>query len=102
MQVTIQARVMGVKKFSGVIEGKTIDFCRVIAATPFDESQGDKLGMAATEYDFGGSENFERFKNLTLPFDAALNCEVVVSGKGQKFKVIDFKSINNGVNPSKA
>ena len=95
MHFPIQVTVMGVKKFSGNIDGKNFDYCRIVAATPMDESQGNALGMSSTEYDFGGSVNFDRFKGFSFPFEAVLTVEVVVSGKGQKFKAIDFKPVNN-------
>lgn len=96
MQLQVQASIMGVKKFNGNIDGKLFDYCRIIAATPMDESQGNALGMASTEYDFGGSANFERFKGLQFPFEAVLTVEMVVSGKGQKFKAIDFRPLKQG------
>jgi hypothetical protein len=96
MQLQVQASIMGVKKFSGNIDGRTFDYCRIIAATPMDESTGNALGMASTEYDFGGSVNFERFRGLQFPFEAALTVEMVVSGKSQKFKAIDFRPLKQG------
>lgn len=91
MQMHITGQVMGVKRFSGLIDGKSFDYCRVIVSTPLDESQGNALGSSASEYDFGNSSNFERFKGFQFPFDSDLTVELVASGKGQKLKIIDFK-----------
>ncbi|UOO78101.1 hypothetical protein LVJ85_06490 [Neisseria sp. Dent CA1/247] len=91
MQMQIQGQIMGVKRFNGQIDGKTFDYCRVIVATPLDASQGNALGSSATEYDFGGSANFEQFKSASFPFDAVLNVELVTNGKSQKLKIIGFQ-----------
>ena len=77
MQMQIQGQIMGVKRFSGQIEGKNFDYCRVIVATPLDSTQGNALGSATTEYDFGASTNFEQFKAHQFPIDANLSVEVV-------------------------
>ena len=63
MQMQIQGQIMGVKRFSGQIEGKNFDYCRVVVATPLDATQGNALGSSATEYDFGGSANFAQFQD---------------------------------------
>lgn len=91
MQMQIQGTVMGVKRFSGNIDGKAFDYCRVIVSTPLDASQGNALGSAATEYDFGQSTNFDRFKGMAFPFDADLSVELVTNGKSQKLKMLDFR-----------
>ena len=91
-------KIMGVKRFNGQIDGKTFDYCRVIVSTPLDSSQGNALGSSATEYDYGGSVNFEQFKSLSFPFEAALTVELVTNGKSQKLKILGFqpKAPNKG------
>ena len=91
MQMQIQGQIMGVKRFSGQIEGKNFDYCRVIVATPLDSTQGNALGSATTEYDFGASTNFEQFKAHQFPIDANLSVEVVTNGKTQKLKITAFQ-----------
>ncbi len=90
----IQGQIMGVKRFSGQIEGKNFDYCRVIVATPLDSTQGNALGSATSEYDFGASTNFEQFKAHQFPIDANLSVEVVTNGKTQKLKIIAFQPKN--------
>ena len=63
MNIQLQGHIVGVKKFNGQIEGKNFDYCRLIVATPLDSSQGNALGSSTTEYDFGGSANFEQFRS---------------------------------------
>ena len=94
MQMQIQGQIMGVKRFSGQIEGKNFDYCRVIVATPLDTTQGNALGSATTEYDFGASTNFEQFKAHQFPIDANLSVEVVTNGKTQKLKITAFQPKN--------
>ncbi|SPY05610.1 phage associated protein [Neisseria meningitidis] len=73
MNIQLQGHIVGVKKFNGQIEGKSFDYCRLIVATPLDSSQGNALGSSTTEYDFGGSANFEQFRNAQFPIEANLN-----------------------------
>ena len=94
MQMQIQGQIMGVKRFSGQIEGKNFDYCRVIVATPLDSTQGNALGSATTEYDFGASTKFEQFKAHQFPIDANLSVEVVTNGKTQKLKITAFQPKN--------
>ena len=94
MQMQIQGQIMGVKRFSVQIEGKNFDYCRVIVATPLDSTQGNALGSATTEYDFGASTNFEQFKAHQFPIDANLSVEVVTNGKTQKLKITAFQPKN--------
>lgn len=94
MQMQIQGQIMGVKRFSGQIEGKNFDYCRVIVATPLDSTQGNALGSATTEYDFGASTNFDQFKAHQFPIDANLSVEVVTNGKTQKLKITAFQPKN--------
>ena len=94
MQMQIQGQIMGVKRFSGQIEGKNFDYCRVIVATPLDSTQGNALGSATAEYDFGASTNFEQFKAHQFPIDANLSVEVVTNGKTQKLKITAFQPKN--------
>lgn len=51
----MRGQIIGVKKFSGNIEGKEFDYCRIIVATPLDVTQGNALGMSAVEYNYGAS-----------------------------------------------
>lgn len=95
MQMKIQAQVMGAKKFSGQIDGKNFDYCRIIVVTPMDSTQGNAVGMSANEYDFGPSSNYNRFQQQQFPFEAELTIELVTNGKTQKLKVVDLKAINN-------
>ena len=96
MNIQLQGHIVGVKKFNGQIEGKNFDYCRLIVATPLDSSQGNALGSSTTEYDFGGSANFEQFRNAQFPIEANLNVEIVTTGKTQKMKVIGFQPVKKG------
>ncbi|HEZ2378306.1 TPA: hypothetical protein WHS22_001830 [Neisseria meningitidis] len=54
------------------------------------------MGSSTTEYDFGGSANFEQFRNAQFPIEANLNVEIVTTGKTQKLKVIGFQPVKKG------
>lgn len=96
MNINLPGQIVGVKKFSGQIEGKNFDYCRLIVATPLDSSQGNALGSSTTEYDYGQSSNFEQFRNAQFPIDAMLNVEIVTTGKTQKMKVTGFQPVKKG------
>ncbi|ELK78443.1 putative phage associated protein [Neisseria meningitidis 97014] len=54
------------------------------------------MGSSTTEYDFGGSANFEQFRNAQFPIEANLNVEIVTTGKTQKLKVIGYQLVKKG------
>lgn len=94
MQMKMVGKVMGAKRFSGQIDGRNFDYCRMVVATPMDESQGNAVGMTANEYEWGGSQNFIRFEQQQFPFDAELTVEIVSNGKTQKVKIVDWRPIH--------
>lgn len=96
MNVQMPGQIVGVKKFSGTIEGKTFDYCRLIVSTPLDASQGNALGSSTTEYDYGASSNFQQFRNAQFPIDAVLDVEIVTTGKTQKLRVNGFQPVKKG------
>lgn len=96
MNLNMRGQIIGVKKFSGNIEGKEFDYCRIIVATPLDVIQGNALGMSAVEYNYGASANFEHFKNQKFPIDADLDVEIVTTGKTQKVNVLGFSPVKKG------
>lgn len=96
MNLNMRGQIIGVKKFSGNIEGKEFDYCRIIVATPLDATQGNALGMSAVEYNYGASANFEHFKNQQFPIEADLNVEIVTTGKTQKVNVLGFSPVKKG------
>ncbi|MCP1773451.1 hypothetical protein J2T38_002305 [Neisseria perflava] len=94
MNVQLNGQIVGVKKFNGTIDGKNFDYCRLIVSTPLDASQGNALGSSTTEYDFGGSQNFQQFAGVQFPIEAVLNVEILTTGRTQKLKVLGFKAVN--------
>lgn len=96
MNFQMPGQIVGVKKFSGMIEGKTFDYCRLIVSTPLDASQGNALGSSTTEYEYGASANFQHFRNAQFPIDAVLDVEIVTTGKTQKLRVNGFQPVKKG------
>lgn len=92
-QFKVQGEILGVKKFKGTIEGNDIDQCKVIVATPLDESSGNALGLSVSEYKFGSSINFERFRGVSFPVKSDLMLEMTTNGKSQRVNVLDFQLI---------
>lgn len=96
MNFTMRAEIIGVKQFSDEIEGKFFDYCRLIVLTPLDESKGNALGRSSVEYNYGGSANFQHFKNIQLPIEADLDVEIVTTGKTHKMNVLEFSPVKKG------
>ena len=89
----LKAQITGVTRSKGEYEGRPFDKTTVFVSTAFDESKGNALGSGVTEYRFGTSENFERFKNQTFPFTAEIMCEMVAQGRQSALVMVDFKPI---------
>ena len=87
---TLQGEIVGVKRFKGNIDGSDIDQCKVLVLTPMDASSGNAIGSSVSEYRFGGSDNFERFKDFSFPFLADLFIEMTTNGKTQKIEFVKF------------
>lgn len=92
MQAKIDGIILGVKKFKGDVEGIHYDSCKVLVTTPLDNNSGNALGFSVSEFSFGESSNFERFKSLEFPFSADLSVEIITNGRTQKFRLIDFSA----------
>ena len=90
LQFKISGEIFGAKRFKGNFDGTDIDYTKVFVATPLDGSSGDAVGLSISEYRFGTSENFYRFRECKFPFKADLLVEMTTNGKTQKLNLIDF------------
>ena len=68
MNLNMRGQIIGVKKFSGNIEGKEFDYCRIIVATPLECNSGQCLRHCLpVEYNYGASAKFRTFQKSEIP-----------------------------------
>ncbi|GAB3258108.1 hypothetical protein [Chitinimonas naiadis] len=89
----VKATVLGIKSFSGDIDGSHIDTASIFVITPLDDTRGTAKGYATVEYKAGTSEIFQKVKHLPFPHEAELVIENVTSGKVVKTVVRDYKPV---------
>lgn len=82
------AIIMGVTKFSGDIDGQTIDSCTVFIATKFNDETGNAAGFGVAKVRFGQSDNFKHFDGITFPCNAEVLFERVTNGAGKQTSVL--------------
>lgn len=86
--------VLGMKASKGTMDnGQSFDSTKVYSQTDLDDSKGNAKGFAATEYTYGDSTNFDKYKHLSFPFDAIADIEITTNGKTQKAVVVGLKPV---------
>ena len=92
MKFTTTATVVGMKSSKGTLEnGTAYDSTKLYVQTDLDDSKGTAKGFCASEYGFGDSQEFQKFKHLPFPFVAEVEFSVVSNGKTQKTVVLSVK-----------
>lgn len=97
MQVNAQVEVTGAKSFQGNIEGVQYDSTTVFIKTELDESRDNAKGFATTEYKFGTSAEFEKFRPLHFPFMADVCIELGTTGKRDTKRLISLHPVARNV-----
>lgn len=91
MKFQSQVIVTGMKANKGKMDnGQEYDSTKVFVQTDLDASRGTAAGFASSEYTFGKSDAFERFKAHAFPFTAVATFEMVTTGKMQKMQLLDI------------
>jgi hypothetical protein len=95
MRFSTQIEVVGMKSSKGTLEnGQSYDSTKVYALIELDEAKGNAKGRAATEYTFGTSEEFSKFKHLPFPLICDAVVEIVSSGRTQKTQIVELKPLS--------
>lgn len=99
MEMKIQVKVVGVKKYKGRPDsnGPEYDNTKLICLTPMDETTGNAKGETVSEYRFGDSSNYEDIAKYNLPVTAELTVQITTNGKSQKLNVVGFRPLENNV-----
>jgi len=77
--------IVGMKASKGTLDnGLSYDSTKVYALTQLNSSAGSCKGMSCSEYNFGTSEQFDKYKDVSFPFVADVEMDIVTNGKTQK------------------
>lgn len=83
MEMVVKAKVTGVKRFKGNIEGTDYDSTTIFVETDLDDGAGNARGTATQSFRFGDSTEFDRLQSVPLPFDAQIKMRQVTNGKNR-------------------
>lgn len=86
--------ILGVKRSKGVIEktGKPYDSTKLYVQTLMKDAD-NQLGYSASEFKWGDSTNFDKFKGCKFPLQADIDYELVTTGdtKSNELIIVDVK-----------
>lgn len=93
----MKVKVLGLKRFSGVVDGKPINSGKLYAEVKLDDSRNSDTqfskGHAAEELRVS-PDVIKRLEHLPLPFMADVETERVMTGKGAQEVVIDVRPLD--------
>lgn len=91
----MKVKVLGMKSSKGAMDnGMTYDSTKIYVETRLDESKGTQKGYAVAEYNFGKSDEFDKFKHLPFPLMAEVEFEQITNGKTVKTVVASLQPVN--------
>lgn len=86
-----QSIILGVKRSKGTLDnGNTYDFTKLFVQTQLKASD-DQLGYSVSEFKWGDSTNFDKFKGVQFPTPAQITYDLVTNGKNSELVVTDVK-----------
>lgn len=85
--------ITGAKSSKGEYQGRAYDSTKIYLQTKMNSEQGEMVGFATEEYNWGDSSNYAKLKDLDFPISAEVDLELVTSGKLSKMIVLDVKPI---------
>lgn len=85
--------ITGAKASSGEFEGRVYDSTKIYVQTRMNTDNGDMVGYATTEYNWGASTNFAKIRDLKYPFKAVVDIEIMTSGKNSKMVIVDVQPL---------
>lgn len=88
-----KCKIMGVKFFSGNIDGKIIDSGKVYIEEALDFTTGRAKGYASQEYSLGNAEAAQAIMHLEFPFPGEVEFMRVTNGDVTKNIVMSVKPL---------
>jgi hypothetical protein len=93
----VKVKVIGVKRFEGTVDGKSIKSGKLYVEVKLDDSRNSATqfakGMASEELRVD-QEVIKRIEHLSTPFMAEVDTERVSNGREAKEVVIDVRPID--------
>ena len=90
-------KVVGIKRFAGTLDGKTIDSGKLFVEVKLDDSRNSAQqfakGFATEELRLPTGELVKRIEHLPLPFYADVDTERVSNGRESKEVVLDVRPV---------
>lgn len=91
MQQTMKVEVFGMKKFVGIVDGKSYDTTKVFIKTHLDSSKGTAVGYATQELEAGKSSVYDNYCNVPLPAEFDIDIQLVSTGKAMKQIIVGMR-----------
>lgn len=90
----VQITILGVKQFSGRVEGVDYDHTKLIIALPFPKNRSESnIGLDAQEAAYGKSINFKQFEGRNFPFKALADVELTT--RGMEILQVDLQPVQS-------
>ena len=90
-------KVVGIKRFTGTVDGKAIDSGKLFIEVKLDDSRNSKdqfsKGFFTEELRLSSSELVKRLQEVPLPFMAEVDTERVGNGRESREVVLDVRPI---------
>lgn len=93
MMQSMKAEVFGMKKFVGIVEGKSYDSTKVFIKTILDQSSGNAVGYTTQELNAGTSKLYDQYCNVPLPAEFEIDIQLVSTGKAMKQVVSGMRPV---------
>lgn len=104
MKTTSIVSVMGMKRSKGDYEGTHYDSTKFYIEADLDDSKGNAVGKATSEYSFGTSAEYDKYPNNpdNFPYQAEADFAIVTTGKDTKITLLGLRPKQRVVQPKAA
>ncbi|QOZ84244.1 MULTISPECIES: hypothetical protein [Chromobacterium] len=93
MQFESNLKIIGAKRFKDTVDGTLYDNTKLFVEVQLNDQNGNAVGSAASEMQWGTSDNFAKIQHLSYPFVAKCTLEMVTNGKTTKTVVLNVQPV---------
>ncbi|ERE14014.1 hypothetical protein [Pseudogulbenkiania ferrooxidans] len=93
MQFQTQLKILGAKRFKDTVDGTLYDTTKLFVEVNLNDNNGNAVGSASSEMQWGTSDNFAKISALSFPFLALCDMEMVTNGKTTKTVINDLRPV---------
>ncbi|MGR2663166.1 hypothetical protein ACUXVY_16405 [Chromobacterium haemolyticum] len=101
MQFESNLKIIGAKRFKDTVDGTLYDTTKLFVEVQLNDQNGNAVGSAASEMQWGTSDNFVKIQHLSYPFVAKCTLEMVTNGKTTKTVVLNVQPAQAPQSPAK-